>query len=235
MIVEGLTLRGVLEHPAWAVSNAGVLAYGMAHVVIHNCQIIGALHGIWMLGGAQAFVHASQIEGGETGFFLTGRSQAGTERTLIRQVDWGIVVEETAQVAVYRSTIERTSTGVYVKDDGQAIPTHVEIRDSSEDAVVVLGRGQAKVISCRLADNGAGIVLMQHASAVVIDNVITGSRYYGVLLAMYDARLWFEGCLVGGRNVIPRPGEPGENHYGAVYPNELAFLLTEKGGVYPGR
>lgn len=243
VMIEGLTLLGRMTPTKLGLegaANQGLLVTGFAQVVLHNCHITEALHGILLMDSAQAFVGNTRIQGEDahrfrgTGIWLLGRSQALVVQSTITQVGNGISVERDAQITVDGSVIERTAFGVHVADDAQAIITRTEITDSA-DGVVVSESGKVTIRNCTFTDNGAGVVLGYHASAVVTDNVITGSRHYGLFLTMHDPRVWFAGFLVGARNVIPGPGEPGGNRYGAVFPDDIAFLMTEAGGVYPRR
>ena len=245
VVVEGLTLLGRTT-VAWdgrgfeMTVNEGLLASGMAHVMLHNCHILEALHGILLLDSAQALVSNTRIQGREvrrfrgTGISLLGRSQAMVVQSTIAQVADGIVVEGGAQVTVHQSTIEHTACGVRVRDDAQAIITQTRVAES-EDGVVLSERAQARIADCTIVGNKVGVALLHHSSVVLTDNLIAENSTYGVLLALHDPRLWFAGFVFGANNVIPGPEEPGANLYGAVYLDDISFLMTKEGGVYPQR
>lgn len=247
VMIEGLSLLG---RPAttggiwgWAdTADAGLLVEGTAQVLVHNCHIVEALHGIFLQDSAQALVSSTTILGKKrvlrpegTGIFLSARTQATVLESTVAQVADGIVVDEHAQVTVYGSAIQDTVFGVHVADDGQAIITHTRIA-KSRDGVVLTGRAQANIAHCTIIGIGSvGVALAHHASAVLQNNLVAETGAYGVLLSYHDPRVWFAGFICGAGNVIPGPDEPGGNSLGSVYPDTLLFLTTKEGGVYPER
>ncbi len=238
VVMEGVTVMGHLRDPEFGfLTFVGIEVVGRAHVLIANCHILAGT-GVMLWKSGQALIFDSLIVGRErvrkegVGIDLRGASQARIENTTIRHLGFGILAHDFSQVVVYRSTIEQAHMGVYVLDDAQAIVTFTTI-DETDDGVVALDRGQVKVVNCTLTNNGIGIAILHHASAVVEGNVITGSKYPAVFISVHDPRVWFAGFVVGGRNVIPGPDGPNGNLSGPVSPDELAFLMTKEGGVYP--
>ena len=235
VVIEGLSVIGTPEGVAGAGrANAGVEVLGKSQVVLYNCHVLMALHGVVLLGEAQAYVDTCRFEGSASGLMLFGRSQAVVLQTTLSQVEDGVVANGSAQVVVARSTIERSRFGVHVRDDAQVVVTETTIRDSN-DGIVVLHRGGARVTNCTITDNGTGIAVFHHGTVIVEANVITRSTYYGLFLALHDPRTWFKGLVVGARNWIPGSDAPDGNILGSVFPEELAFLMTDEGGVYVGR
>ena len=237
--VEGLTLIG-RTLPGWGLMETVdqvLLVDGMARVVLYNCHIAAGLHGILLLDNSQVLVSNTRIFGEQgsrlsgSGVTLLGRSQAMIVESKIAWLADGITVERGAQVMVHGSAIERTMMGVYVFDNAQAIITHTRIANS-EDGVAVVGQAQVHIANCTIVDNKVGVVLAEHATAVLTRNRIAGSTTFGVLPALHDPRLWFKGFIAGSGNDIPGPEEPGGNRMGAIYVEELAFLMTEEGGAW---
>lgn len=243
VMVEGLTLLG--RTPGWYFErsvNEGMMVNGMVQVVLHDCTIQEALHGILLMGNSQTLVSSTRILGRQvlgrrlrgTGITLLGRAQASVVESTIAWVADGIAAENMAQVTVHNSVIKHTAFGVDIRDYAQALITHTHITDS-EDGIVVSDRAHAQIHHCTIVRNKIGVVLLNHSAAVLTNNLIAESSVYGVLLALHDLRLWFDGFIYGADNMIPGPDEPDGNLYGAVYPDDISFLMTKDGGVYPQR
>lgn len=251
VMVEGLTLLGRTPGipDGWCFErrvNAGMMVNGMVQVVLHDCVIQEALHGILLIGNSQTMVSSTRILGRQvvfgrrligTGITLLGRAQASVVESTIAWVADGIVAEEMSQVTVHSSVIKHTTFGVHIRDYAQALITHTHITDS-EDGIVLIHRARAQIHNCTIVRNKIGVALLHHSVAVLTNNLIAESNTYGVLLALHDPhnpRLWFEGFIYGADNMIPGPDEPDGNLYGAVYPDDISFLMTKDGGVYPQR
>jgi nitrous oxidase accessory protein NosD len=242
--IEGLTVDGHAE--GWGLANAGLLVDGMAQVMLHNCHIRES--GILLRGDSQTLVNRTKILGEQRprgsrfqeiagiGVELRGRAQATILQSEI--AGWtdgfGVFANERAQVIVHGSTIENAGHSVYIHDDAQATIAHTHIANSLY-GVVLLERAQAHIAYSTIVDNYIGIGVIEYAAAVLTRNRITGSMTYGVRVPVQHPWLWFKGVIGGVGNEIPCPDEPGGNRMGAIEVEDLAFLMTEEGGMWTPR
>ncbi len=103
------------------------------------------------------------------------------------------------------------------------------------DGIVVGNSVQAEITCSTISGNATGISVRGTADATIQRNRILDNRSYGVALyeePCAETQAMFIGRVAGYCNTIRRPGEPQANEKGAVCPDVLGFLSTEKGGEY---
>lgn len=236
IVLENLTLRSDMESPWPAWGSAGIEALGLVYLVIRNCQIQRFRTGVLLMEHVQALITQTSILGevGDKvgdGIELLGRSQLTLKDVNINWLGDGVLVGDYAQVQVLQTTIANARFGLRVFGHAQASIIYTQISNCDE-AVVASQEGQLLVVESLLTQNGVGVVLMDRAIAVLHKNHIKGSRYYGVLAALHDPRLWFSGFVAGAANTIPGPDDPNGNLLGSAFPSELGFLMVSEGGFF---
>jgi len=218
--LERLTItgaRGECADEELGICSAGVLIQGAPRVEIAEVNITWNVYGLSLMDSARLVMRNSSISRSWLeGMNLRGFAQAKiTFSSITDGLDEGLRLEDSAWVEILLSSVSNNKSYGIVLGDRALL----DIRES-----LIYGNG---------AD---GMLLGDSARASIRGNRILRNWGYGVALdtaPCYETDSVFSGDISGGANVIPAPGEPDMNLKGAVCPEELKFLMSERGGKYP--
>jgi nitrous oxidase accessory protein NosD len=217
--LERLTITGAHGECAdeeAGICSAGVLIQGAPQVELTEVNITWNVYGIGLMGSARLVMRNSSI------------SRSWMEGLALR----GFVQAELN----YSSITDGLGGGLRVEDSAWADLTFSAVSGNKAHGIVVGDRALLEITKSIIHGNGKdGILLSDSARASLRGNRILRNWGYGVALLSpcYETEGVFSGDLSGGANVIPGPGEPDMNGRGAVCPEELEFLVSERGGKYP--
>ena len=234
----GLKVTGGLDG---FLLGAGFLLAADAQATITGSTISGSEGGIQLMNSAQAAIIGSTVSGNQfKGIMLMDSAQATITGSTIsgNRIGGGIELWGSAQATIIDSTISGNHIGVWIGNQfaiwykalAQATIIESTISRNGWDGIMFMGSAQATIIDSTISRNGRNgimFMLMDLAQATIEENKLLDNGRYGVVL---NTKAVFTYYVTGKSNTIPGPGMPNGNRKGAVYPDELSFLMTEEGG-----
>jgi len=133
--------------------------------------------------------------------------------TLVGWCDDGIAVSRLAQVAVHECIIAGATPGIRLADSSEVSVTRCGLFNNTT-GIQLLDQAQANITNCTIADGYYGLHLRDSAQASIERTSIISCKRLGIVLYGWPcSETWrtFTGQVVGSRNVVPGPSEPGGN------------------------
>ncbi len=221
--------------------DVGIWVQDGSHVVVANCVIAGNRSaGIWLADAAEAMISGCTVRGQDWygGIRLSGSSQATIEDSVITDNALGITLTGASRATVRDSVISYNRwVGLSIRAASSLSIIDCEVvGNGAFGGVFVRDSGNALVSDCTIAANyGPGLQLADSAQATIVENTIWENGRCGVSLRpelLPGMSKVFTGCVTGFGNAVPGPDEEDGNREGAVCPEELLFLVTDKGGEH---
>jgi protein-disulfide isomerase len=174
-------------------------------------------HGILVLGDAQLTLISCQVVDNVTcGLFAAGSCRITIMDTTFSGNQTGLWAHSQARVKLQKTTLSGNTYGLI--GTGQAVLTVEEstISDSDRDGILVA--------------DGVRLYLW--------NSRVTGNGRVGVCLDIpgcYRTNRTFSGLVRGAGNTVPRSDEDAANGLAPFCPQELGFLRSELGGIFPAQ
>lgn len=229
VVIAGAVARAEFVDCTIRDGDTGVLLRDGAEIDVRGGEFVGNRSaGMRMWGESHATVEAAAFR--ENTSFGIGAGQSAVLRAsdvTVAGSSWGINLEGLARGTIEDAKVSGAVIGVLIEGGAEGTLTGCEVVDSRVNGVQLRDRAQAVLTGCVVSGSrDDGIVLRSGAQATMEGNRVLQNGRHGVALV----ELGFSGYVAGRENTIPGPDEPEGNARAAVYPHELAFLLTEDGG-----
>ncbi len=237
--VDALLPGGELVLKAGKYEGGITIDKKMQILPVSNARVIltgGSGPALSLIRGAQLDIRGIEISGGAIGLFGGDDARATVDNcTFI-----GSGEEEKA--------LEMTNSAEWV---GIALYSHAQgtIKNSTisgyQAGIIVGNYAQVKLLDCTFSEGQVGVVVADSSRTTLVGDKIIKNGAYGVALdqcfsknnGFYQllpskAENSFTGVVSGRANYIPGPGTPDGNKNAAVCPDDLSFLVTDKGGEF---
>ncbi len=222
--------RAVISHSIIRRNGGtGIHVGNSAEATIQSCKIEeNTWAGIWVWHSAKAHITDCVIEGNKhDGVYVWCSAQASIIDCVVKANDGdGIYILDAAQVTISGTLVQDNEwDGIDIWGSAQAIIQDCTVQ-GHDDGIWIWSNGQATIKNSTIKGNIRGISMRNSAQAIIEQNEIISNQDAGVIIAESS----FTGYIAGSHNTIPKPYEPRGNVQAAIYPDELAFLMTEEGG-----
>jgi nitrous oxidase accessory protein NosD len=146
----------------------------------------------------------------------------------------GVFLTDLASVFVEESVFTTNMCGILGQGNSRLVLQSSSILLSPSAGLILQQQAMGVVERAEFADNGIGVLLTESVALEITDSTIAKSLTYGISLGCaecwppgreYDTAWDFVGVLAGEGNLIPNPGEPGENRSGAFCPEDIGSEL----------
>lgn len=252
VVIEQVTVTRALGPKA-----NGVVIDGVAQATITNCTIKrNQATGIYVANSAKAIIQNCSIEENTwAGIWVWHSAQADiTDCKIENNKHDGIYVWCSAQAYIVDCVVkENDGDGIYILDSAQAKISGTLVQDNEWDGIDIWGSAKATIQDCIIQGHDDGIWIWSNAQAIIEgsiikenlrgicmrnsaqvdirENQVISNKTYGVIIGETP----FNGYVTGSLNIVPGAFEAYGNAEAAVYPNELAFLMTKEGGTLDQR
>ncbi len=209
--------------------GTGIYVGNSAEATIHSCNIEeNTWAGIWVWHSAKADITDCIVEGNKhDGIYVWCSAQALIIDCIVKANDGdGIYILDSAQATISGTLVQDNEwDGIDIWGSAQAIVRDCTIQ-GHDDGIWIWSNGKATIESSIIKGNIRGICMRNSAQATIEKNQVVDNAEHGVIISETP----FTGYITGSLNTIPGPYEPYGNVQAAVFPDELAFLMTEEGG-----
>ena len=254
--ISGVVITGAdgqCEEPNEQICPGGMLIDSASDVAVENSSIslnLARSTGIWLRDHARISLNNTTISSnGSHGLRADDDTLVEIRNSTIldngefaRELGTlfhGIQLSQNAVGVIQGSNISNNfDVGVFVIQNAS-----VEIRSSNlegnfqgvEQGTLGAVTIENSVIS---GSRSNGILIGFFGPVVLNNNAITGSSNFGITIFLERCGFnggpeEFGGSISGRNNTIPGPNANDANENGAFCPNELQFLLSEEGGMFP--
>ena len=229
-----------LDRCTVARNGYGLALAGEARAVITMCSIVENALGVVLFDYARMEISNSEVtQSLGVGVLLGQAAHVQIDGCSVSANVCGIRLRDESTFTCTNSTISENETdGLQIRSSAMASVVDCQVLANRGSGIRVEGSARAEVSHSNIANNSAGVLVMDLAEIDLKGCRVTSNETCGVAIttsiSCLDALDTFGGRISGKDNLIPEPGETEGNGMCAVFPPELGFLVSTTGGSWAG-